>query len=268
MLTLLSSNSYDYKSKRIFHNDCMTQLWKKIKSAREAKKLTQQQLADACSPPVSRAAVAQWEAPPSEEKKPTKPKYENLVTISKMTGKPLDWFLAANNELLEGEAVVNEKNNRYSLRETEKDLTEVALGNSIQIPNIRFETAEIEIILSSQNQQGVELMNISSAEAPIEKWGPNTFGIRVNSLTYSALAAPGNTIIFDPDRNPDADDYVLASFVTDPDSDYEIMQYKKTGGTFELKTAREDIPIKMYSLDECGIHAVMVYVNFGGKSYL
>jgi transcriptional regulator with XRE-family HTH domain len=69
-----------------------SELWQRIRAAREyANKMTQDRLGAACSPPVNRAAVAQWEADTEERR--TTPKGDKLMMIATATGVPIDWLL-------------------------------------------------------------------------------------------------------------------------------------------------------------------------------
>lgn len=61
------------------HNPEMDQ-WKRIREARKAANLTQQQVADACE--ISREAVAQWEA--SQPDKRTTPSLPNLQVFARL----------------------------------------------------------------------------------------------------------------------------------------------------------------------------------------
>lgn len=66
-----------------------SELWQRLRAAREHAKLTQQQIADACG--VSREAVSQWEAKdPAKRKTPGVPR---LRIVSRLTSAPLDWLL-------------------------------------------------------------------------------------------------------------------------------------------------------------------------------
>ncbi len=67
----------------------MSELWQRLRQARKFADLTQADLAKHCG--VTRGAVALWEAAEAEHR--TKPTTDHLITISKMTGAPLEWLL-------------------------------------------------------------------------------------------------------------------------------------------------------------------------------
>lgn len=72
-----------------------SELWQRLRQARKYADLTQQDLADACS--VTRGAVALWEAAEPEHR--TKPTTDHLITVSKVTGVPLEWLLNDTSDL-------------------------------------------------------------------------------------------------------------------------------------------------------------------------
>lgn len=91
MLNTKSSNTNGYKAKKYPHNVEMSELWEKIKVSRKCVKITQEELGANCEPPVSRAAVAQWESKNPENR--TAPKHDNLLSIHKITGAPIEWLI-------------------------------------------------------------------------------------------------------------------------------------------------------------------------------
>ena len=66
-----------------------SELWQRLRQARKYADLTQQQLANECG--VTRGAIALWESAEPEHR--TKPTTEHLITLSKVTGAPLEWLL-------------------------------------------------------------------------------------------------------------------------------------------------------------------------------
>jgi len=69
----------------------MTKLYEKIKHARKVAKLSQEQVGEACEPPISKAAVGMWES--DDPIKRTNPKLDNLRTLAKLTDYPIEYFL-------------------------------------------------------------------------------------------------------------------------------------------------------------------------------
>jgi len=67
------------------------ELWQAIKAARKAAGLSQEALGAACEPPVSKAAVGLWEH--KDPNKRTTPKYQNLLTIRRLTGFSSDEYI-------------------------------------------------------------------------------------------------------------------------------------------------------------------------------
>lgn len=66
-----------------------SELWQRLRQARRFADLTQSDLAAKCG--VTRGAVALWEAAEAEHR--TRPTTEHLITVSDVTGVPLDWLL-------------------------------------------------------------------------------------------------------------------------------------------------------------------------------
>lgn len=79
----------------VCHNLQVTELYKKIKAARQNAGLTQAQLGELCG--VTRAAVSLWES--RESRGGHAPKIENLHLISKHTGAPISWLLDEKQDL-------------------------------------------------------------------------------------------------------------------------------------------------------------------------
>lgn len=67
----------------------------RIREARKAAGLTQEQLADQCG--ISRPAVVQWERPPSRGKRTT-PATPHLQVLSRLSGYSLEWLLTGDGE--------------------------------------------------------------------------------------------------------------------------------------------------------------------------
>ena len=94
----MSSNTISYNSVKKPHNLPMSsELWQRIKVARNYAKLTQSELGEFCTPKVSRAAVAQWES--KDPKTRTTPKFDNLQTIHEKTGCPLAWLVSDESDI-------------------------------------------------------------------------------------------------------------------------------------------------------------------------
>lgn len=64
-------------------------MWEKIRAARKDAGVTQEAVADACE--ISRNAVSLWES--SDPRRRTKPKYNNLRILARLTRKPQAYFL-------------------------------------------------------------------------------------------------------------------------------------------------------------------------------
>jgi transcriptional regulator with XRE-family HTH domain len=83
-LPFKSSMTYGAADKRLLHNEHMaTELWQRIKAAREAVGATQNDIAEACS--ISRNSVSMWES--SEPKNRTAPTLANLISLAKLAAK-------------------------------------------------------------------------------------------------------------------------------------------------------------------------------------
>ncbi|AFC86350.1 S24 family peptidase [Frateuria aurantia] len=70
------------------------QLWKRIKEARTAAKLTQQAVADAFG--IDRVAVSLWES--SSDARRTRPDIGRLRELAKITGVKMEWLLGADGD--------------------------------------------------------------------------------------------------------------------------------------------------------------------------
>lgn len=70
-------------------------LWQRIRSARSAAGLRQQDVAEACG--VTRVAVGHWESP--DENRRTTPSAKHLRTLSDLTGAPLEWLISDESEI-------------------------------------------------------------------------------------------------------------------------------------------------------------------------
>lgn len=68
---------------------------KKIRHARTLTGSSQEAVGNICIPPISKAAVGQWESDDPEKR--TAPTTDNLYALSKLTGHPMEYFL--NDEL-------------------------------------------------------------------------------------------------------------------------------------------------------------------------
>lgn len=68
-----------------------SQLWQRLRSARNYADLRQQDIADACNPKVSRGAVAQWESIDPNNR--TTPSIEQVKEVAKRTDVPFEWLM-------------------------------------------------------------------------------------------------------------------------------------------------------------------------------
>ena len=67
-----------------------SELWQRLRAARQAAGITQQVVADACG--VSRTAVALWTSQDPETR--TNPSLAHMRSFAEITGVPLDWLLS------------------------------------------------------------------------------------------------------------------------------------------------------------------------------
>lgn len=67
-----------------------SELWQRLRAARQASGLTQQVIADACG--VSRTAVALWTSQDPDTR--TTPSIPHLRSFAELTGVPMDWLLS------------------------------------------------------------------------------------------------------------------------------------------------------------------------------
>ncbi len=83
------------------HAGCgMSEIGKRIKQAREAKKLTLAEVGAACNPPITPQSVHKW------EKGDSVPRSPNLVTLCRLTGRTMKWFLEGVEDVLQLRGVV------------------------------------------------------------------------------------------------------------------------------------------------------------------
>lgn len=71
------------------HADMGSELWQRLRAARDHAKVSQQQIADDCG--IERASVSQWEA--RDPDKRNTPGVARLRAYVKLTGAPLEWLL-------------------------------------------------------------------------------------------------------------------------------------------------------------------------------
>lgn len=65
-----------------------SELWQRLRAARKSARMSQDELGRRVG--VSRAAVSQWEHPDPEKR--TRPRWETLAEVAKVTGAPIDWL--------------------------------------------------------------------------------------------------------------------------------------------------------------------------------
>jgi transcriptional regulator with XRE-family HTH domain len=65
-----------------------SELWQRLRAARKAARRTQEELGKWVG--VTRAAVSQWEHPDAGKR--TRPRWETLAEVAKVTGAPIDWL--------------------------------------------------------------------------------------------------------------------------------------------------------------------------------
>lgn len=84
--------AYGDTRKICLHTSLVGNLWQKIREARNAAGLSQQDLADACE--VTRNAVSLWES--DKEQNRTEPSFDKLKIISIAVQRPISWFFDEN----------------------------------------------------------------------------------------------------------------------------------------------------------------------------
>lgn len=170
-------------------------LWKQIRDARRRAGLTQEELGAACDPPVSKAAVGQWESTNPATR--TIPKLKNLQAIASATGTPL--------AALTGQSTNTAKENNVSYSDINYRL----------IPLITWNQAATEGSVAEKNiQKPAETMIPCPAHH-----GPNAYALRVEGDSMTAPTSrsyPEGCIIFvDPDQasGAHAGDRVIAKLI-------------------------------------------------------
>lgn len=83
----------DYVKPCLHNRGMTTTLGDRIRFARAHKQMTQAQIAAACGDDMSRNAVSNWENNKNE------PTLSNLITVSRLTGAPLEWLISSDSEL-------------------------------------------------------------------------------------------------------------------------------------------------------------------------
>lgn len=68
-----------------------SELWQRLRAARSHAGLRQQDIAEACDPPVTRGAVAQWESKSEENR--TKPGIDHIKVYARLCGVPVEQLL-------------------------------------------------------------------------------------------------------------------------------------------------------------------------------
>lgn len=109
----------------------MKETWQKIRAARKNAGLSQEDVGNACTPPISKAAVGLWEHP--DPKKRTYPARENLMTLSRLTKTPIEVFL--DDSIDWSPAGIREDAAKYDSRETDRTIAAVQWAVNHQLRN-------------------------------------------------------------------------------------------------------------------------------------
>lgn len=167
----------------------MSELFERIRYARKHAGLSQESLGAACSPPVSKAGAGLWES--SNPDKRTRPNYENLKAIAKLTGATLEWLLSDESEL----------DHKTYIRTTDLTRTE---GSSIAyIPLLSWDS-----VRQWPDKKAIAREKIAmSAEI---NTGPNGFALIVEGDAMSPDFPAGGIITVNPDAKTSAGDLVIA----------------------------------------------------------
>lgn len=190
----MESNSYGYRRKQRLHNLLMA-LWKNLKDAREKSGLTQEAVGRLFHPPISRAAVAQWETADG-----TQPEMNRLAILARAYKTTVD-------ELLGAAPSVRQNSSEYFAGNVERgpELSTVPLISWVQAG--RFEPDSDPYPAG----EGEKLIYTS------RKVGPRAYALKIRG---DSMENPGSghtfpdgcTIIVDPDKAADVGSFVVVRF--------------------------------------------------------
>jgi len=191
----LESNSYGYRRKRCLHNSVMA-LWQRLKEARKKAGLSQQAVGRLFDPPITRAAVAQWEKP----KDGTQPEMNRLAILARAYRTTID-------QLLGSMPVLRQNSSEYIAGNTERgpELGTVPLISWVQAGHFGPGSDPYPV------GGGQKLIYTS------KKVGPRAYALKIRG---DSMENPGSghtfpdgcIIIVDPDKAADVGSFVVVRF--------------------------------------------------------
>ena len=202
-------------------------LWKRLKAAREKAGLSQEAVGKLFEPPITRAAVAQW-----EQENGTQPEISKLTTLARAYGTTTD-------QLLDGAV-------KFSIRQNS---SEYIVGNTVRGPELstvpliswvqagRFEPASDPYPLD----QGEKLIYTS------KKVGARAYALKIRG---DSMENPGSgrtfpdgcIIIVDPDKAADVGSFVVVRF-DDSGGEVTFKQLVEDAGKRYLKPLNPRYPM-------------------------
>lgn len=192
----LESNPCGYNVKQCLHNPLVA-LWKRLKEAREKSGLSQEAVGRLFDPPISRAAVAQW-----EQQDGTQPEISKLTTLARAYGTTTDQLL---DEV--AKFSVRQNSSEYIAGNVElgPELSTVRLISWVQAG--RFEPDSDPY----PSGDGEKLIYTS------KKVGPRAYALKIRG---DSMENPGSghtfpdgcIIIVDPDKGADVGSFVVVRF--------------------------------------------------------
>lgn len=220
----LESNPCGYSVKQCLHNPLMA-LWKRLKLAREKSGLSQEAVGKLFTPPVSRAAVAQW-----EQENGTQPEISKLGTLARAYDTTIDSLLG---NVAPG---VRQNSSEYIVGNTQPgpELRTVPLISWVQAGH--FEPASDPYPAGD----GSKLIYTS------KKVGPRAYALKIRG---DSMENPGSghtfpdgcVIIVDPDKAADVGSFVVVRFTEAGDATFK--QLVEDAGRRYLKPLNPRYPM-------------------------
>ena len=201
------------------------QIGARIKQARKAKKLNQEEVANACG--ISRAAVSLWE---SQTQKPAVPSPDNLLVVAKLLNTTIDWILTGQKSL-----VVNEDRPIYH------DVTSGPVTKGL-VPLISW----VQAGAWHDAETPSDLEDPERLLPCVANHGPQTYALRVSGDSMTAQhgkSYPSGCVIYvDPDQAGavTSGDRVIAKI--NGDSKVTFKQYIDDAGVKFLKPLNPQYP--------------------------
>lgn len=196
-----------------------------IRSLRESKKLTQEQLAKMVG--VSRVSISKWESGEN------KPKGDNLLSLASALGVSIDW-------LMSGNSAADAENKTTSQGSGDFSNISIATLGAHRVPVLSYVQAGSFQPCADRLGEGIYEYVTTDLDAK-----SNAFAVWVKGNSMEPEFCEGDLIIVDPDAVPSPGDFVVAKNGSEEATfkKYRPRGYKEDGSEiFELVPLNDDYP--------------------------